>query len=79
MSTLFSQIPAGAVLDAIRDQRPTVLPGMTGVGLAALLLCLTAARAAVYAALTMQGAGKFIDRTRHHGDQHAAGRASGTK
>ncbi len=55
MSSLFSQIPAGAVLDSIQDKRRAVLLGIIGVGLAALLLCVTAARPAVYVALAMQG------------------------
>ena len=44
LSSLVSQIPAGAA----------VLPGIAGVGLAALLLCLTAARPVVYLALSVQ-------------------------
>ena len=55
MSALFSQIPAGAVLDSMRDKRRAVLVGIAGVGLAALLLCLTAAPVAVYLALALQG------------------------
>ncbi|HZC98272.1 MAG TPA: MFS transporter [Bradyrhizobium sp.] len=55
LSSLFSQIPAGAVLDSIRDKRRAALLGIAGVGLAALLLCVTAARPAVYLALAMQG------------------------
>jgi MFS family permease len=55
ISTLVSQIPAGAVLDSMRDKRQAVLLGIAGVGLAALLLCLTAARAAVYLVLAVQG------------------------
>jgi MFS family permease len=55
MSSLVSQIPAGAVLDSIRDKRRAVRLGIAGVGLAALLLCVTAARPAVYLALAIQG------------------------
>ena len=55
LSSLFSQIPAGAVLDSIRDKRRAVLLGTVGVGLAALLLSVTVARPAVYLALAMQG------------------------
>ena len=55
MSTLFSQIPAGAVLDSIRDKRRAVLVGIAGLGLAALLLCVSVAKPSVYLALTMQG------------------------
>ena len=55
LSSLFSQIPAGAALDSMRDKRRAVLLGIAGVGLAAMLLCVTAARPAVYLALAMQG------------------------
>jgi MFS family permease len=55
MSTLFSQIPVGVVLDSMRDKRPAVLFGIAGVGLAALLLSVTAARGVVYLALALQG------------------------
>ena len=55
MSSLFSQIPAGATLDHIRDKRRAVMLGVVGVGLATLLLCTTAARVAVYLALAIQG------------------------
>ena len=55
LSTLFSQIPAGAALDSMREKRPAVLLGIAGVGLAALLLCVTTARPAVDLALAMQG------------------------
>jgi MFS family permease len=55
LSSLLSQIPAGAVLDNLRDKRRAVLIGVAGVGFAALLLCFTAARGAVYLALALQG------------------------
>jgi len=55
LSSLFSQVPAGAALDSMRDKRRAVLLGIAGVGLAAILLCVTAARPAVYLALAMQG------------------------
>ena len=55
LSSLFSQVPAGAALDSMRDKRRAVLLGISGVGLAALLLCLTAARHVVYLALATQG------------------------
>jgi MFS family permease len=55
LSSLFSQVPAGAALDSMRDKRRAVLLGITGVALAAMLLCVTAARPAVYLALAMQG------------------------
>jgi MFS family permease len=55
VSTLISQMPAGAVIDSIRHKRRAVLPGVVGVGVAALLLSATAARPAVYLALAVQG------------------------
>lgn len=55
MGALFSQMPAGAFIDSIRDKRPPILFGVVGVGLAALLLCTTAAPIAVYFALAVQG------------------------
>lgn len=55
MSSLWSQIPAGAVLDSMRDKRRAVLFGIAGVGLAASLLCVTAARGPIYLALAVQG------------------------
>ena len=55
LSGLFSQIPAGAALDSMHDKRRAVLLGIAGVGLAALLLCVTTARPAVYLALAVQG------------------------
>ena len=55
LSSLFSQIPAGAALDSMREKRRAVLLGIAGVGLAALLLCVTTARPAVYLALAIQG------------------------
>ncbi len=55
LSSLLSQVPAGAMLDSMHDKRRAVLLGVAGVGLAALLLCVTAARPAVYLALATQG------------------------
>lgn len=55
MSTLLSQMPAGALIDGISDKRKAVLVGVAGVGLAALLLCTSAARFGVYFALALQG------------------------
>jgi MFS family permease len=55
MSGLFSQVPSGALIDSIRDKRRPVMFGIAGVGLAALLLCVTAAKPAVYLALIVQG------------------------
>ena len=60
LSSLFSQIPAGAAPDSMRDKRRAVLLGIAGVGLAAMLLCVTAARPAVYLALAMQGLGSSL-------------------
>jgi hypothetical protein len=55
LSSLCSQVPAEAALDSMRDKRRAVLLGTAGVGLAALLLCMMAARPAVYLALAAQG------------------------
>ncbi len=55
MSGLVSQMPAGALIDSIRDKRRPVFLGIAGVGLAALLLSATATRSAVYFALMVQG------------------------
>src|SRR5271165_1149215 len=55
LSSLFSQIPAGAALDSMRDKRRAVLLGIAGVSLAALLLCVTTAPPAVWLALAVQG------------------------
>ena len=74
ISTLVSQIPAGAVLDSKRDKRQPVLLGIAGVGLAALLLCLTAARPRSLSRPCGAGAGEFVDRTRHRSDQPGVGR-----
>jgi MFS family permease len=41
LCSLFSQIPLGAALDSMREKRPVVLLSIAGVGLAALLLCVT--------------------------------------
>lgn len=55
MSALVSQIPAGAVLDTVQDKRWPVLFGIVGVGVAALLLGVSATEPAVYLALVLQG------------------------
>ncbi len=55
LSSLVSQMPAGALIDSLADKRRAVLAGIIGVGLAALLLGLTAAKPAVYLALAVQG------------------------
>jgi MFS family permease len=55
VSSLVSQVPAGAFIDKIRDKCWAVRLGTIGVGLAALLLALTSARPAVYLAQALQG------------------------
>jgi MFS family permease len=55
MSTLIGQVPAGALIDHIHDKRRAVQLGTIGVGMAALLLALTAAKPAVYLAQALQG------------------------
>ena len=60
LSSLLSQMPAGAFIDSIRDKRRAVLLGIVGIGLSALLLGATAARGAVYAALAVQGLGSAL-------------------
>ena len=48
IASLCSQIPAGVLIDAIREKRRPVQIGVPGVGAAALLLALSATRPAVY-------------------------------
>ncbi len=55
LSSLVSQAPAGALIDSLPDKRRAVWIGVTGVGVAALLLALTSARSAVYIAQALQG------------------------
>lgn len=55
IASLGSQIPAGALMDAIRDKRKPVGAGIVGVGIAALLLALFSAQPAVYLAQALQG------------------------
>jgi MFS family permease len=55
VSSLASQVPAGAFIDGIRDKRRAVRLGIIGVGVAALLLALTPAKPAVYLAQALQG------------------------
>src|ERR1700758_4885900 len=50
IASLCSQIPAGALIDALRDKRHAVRIGVLGVGTAALLLAVSPARPAVYLA-----------------------------
>jgi MFS family permease len=55
MASLISQVPAGALIDGLRDKRRAVQAGVVGVGAAALLLALTADWRAVYLAHALQG------------------------
>lgn len=55
IASLASQIPAGALIDAIRDKRHAVGAGILGVGAAALLLAIFSAAPAVYLAQALQG------------------------
>jgi MFS family permease len=55
MASLFSQIPAGALIDVIRDKRQAVWAGILGMGAAALLLPVSPVRPAVYLAQGLQG------------------------
>jgi MFS family permease len=55
VSSLISQVPAGAFIDNIRDKRRAVRLGTIGVGVAAALLALTPAKPAVYLAQALQG------------------------
>lgn len=54
-ASLCGQVPAGALIDAIRDKRLAVLAGVVGVGAAALLLALSPARPLVFLAQALQG------------------------
>jgi MFS family permease len=61
LCSLITQIPAGACIDSVRDKRYPVLGGIVGVGLAALLLCVTVTKLGVFLALAVQGlASSFI-------------------
>ena len=55
MASLVSQIPAGALIDGLRDKRRAVQAGVTGVGAAALLLALRTDVPTVYVAQALQG------------------------
>jgi len=55
IASLVSQMPAGALIDGLRDKRRAVQVGVTGVGAAALLLALGTNVTAVYVAQAMQG------------------------
>ena len=60
VSSLISQVPAGAFIDSIDDKRRAVLLGAIGVGVAALLLGLTPAKPVVYLAQALQGLGSSL-------------------
>ncbi|MBN9560020.1 MAG: MFS transporter [Alphaproteobacteria bacterium] len=55
VSSLVSQLPTGALIDHLADKRRAVQAGVAGVGAAALLLALSAARPGVYLAQVLQG------------------------
>jgi len=55
VASLASQLPAGALIDRLGDKRRAVQVGVAGVGVAALLLALSAARPGVYLAQALQG------------------------
>ena len=57
VASLVSQVPAGALIDRLGDKRRAVQVGVAGVGVgvAALLLALSAARPGVYLAQALQG------------------------
>ena len=46
-------LPAGGYIDTMYDKRKAVMLGIAGVGIAALLLCLTESIPAVYVALSL--------------------------
>jgi MFS family permease len=60
VSSLVSQVPAGHFIDSIDDKRRAVRLGVTGVGVAALLLGLTSAKPVVYLAQVLQGLGSSL-------------------
>jgi MFS family permease len=55
LSSLFSQMPAGAFIDSLPDKSRAVRLGIIGIGGAALLLGLSSARPIVGLALVLQG------------------------
>jgi MFS family permease len=57
---LVSQVPAGALVDRLRDKRHAVRIGAIGVGVGAVLLALTPTEAAVYLAEALQGLGSSL-------------------
>jgi hypothetical protein len=60
VSSLISQVPAGAFIDSIDDKRRAVRLGAMGVGVAALLLGLSSAKPVVYLAQALQGLGSSL-------------------
>jgi MFS family permease len=60
MCGLLSQIPAGALVDRLRDKRHAVRTGAVGVGVGAVLLALTPSEPAVYLAEALQGFGSSL-------------------
>jgi len=57
---LFSQVPAGALVDHLHDKRLAIRIGTVGVGIGAVLLALTSSQAAVYLAEALQGLGSSL-------------------
>jgi hypothetical protein len=55
VTSLCSQMPAGALIDGLRDKSRAAQAGIAGVGAAALLLALSPERPAVYLAQVLQG------------------------
>lgn len=55
LSSLVSQIPAGAFIDSLADKRLAPRLGIVGIGLAALMLALSPARPVVFGAQALQG------------------------
>ncbi|MBS0642435.1 MAG: MFS transporter [Acetobacteraceae bacterium] len=55
LSSLVSQMPAGAFIDSLTDKRRAVRLGVVGIGLAALMLALSSARPVVFCAQALQG------------------------
>ncbi|MFO1023815.1 MAG: MFS transporter [Acetobacteraceae bacterium] len=57
---LISQVPAGALVDRMRDKRHAVRTGTLGVGIGAVLLATTPSEPAVYLAEALQGLGSSL-------------------
>ena len=60
VSSLVSQVPAGAFIDSIENKRRAVWLGTIAVGIGALLLSLTSAEPEVYLAQVLQGLGSSL-------------------